>query len=159
MSYVVYINGTEVQKKFSKQFINYITDYKIYDDILWEESTRQKLVMLSRFAVDALLKMSRRVYWPNGTLFKCKLIRWKNQNDVIKRNCVVVHKYHRHIPKNYYNYKKNKSNQTMNHTSKCSNVTTDKKLGETEEKLSDTNSDSWYKDMSFMDLEEGEVIE
>ncbi|QEI03647.1 LEF-6 [Rachiplusia nu nucleopolyhedrovirus] len=72
--YIFYINGENVDKKFAKQFVDHVCNGKIKNAINVEECTRKRLVISSRDAAEELLAVNRQVFWPDGTLFRCKLI-------------------------------------------------------------------------------------
>ncbi|QAT90413.1 LEF-6 [Spodoptera exempta nucleopolyhedrovirus] len=82
--YVFYINGSHVEKRFGKEFLNYICGGKIRHDIKSEDCTRKRLVVKSRYAANKLLDANGKCYWPDGTRFKCKLIK-RNDNDRRKK--------------------------------------------------------------------------
>ncbi|QED40548.1 LEF-6 [Chrysodeixis includens nucleopolyhedrovirus] len=73
--YVFYINGENVDKRFAKQFVDHVCNGKIRYAINEEQCTRKRLVLSSRHAAEQLLAVNRQVYWPDGSLFRCKLIR------------------------------------------------------------------------------------
>lgn len=72
--YVFYINGGHVEKRFSKEFVNFICGGRIRHDIKSEDCTRKRLVIGSRYAARKLLAANKCVFWPDGTRFRCKLI-------------------------------------------------------------------------------------
>lgn len=73
--YVFYINGGRVEKRFGREFVNYVCGGKIKQDIKADECTRKRVVVRSRYAAKKLLEANNRVYWPDGTLFQCKLMK------------------------------------------------------------------------------------
>ncbi|ABM45838.1 late expression factor 6 [Spodoptera frugiperda multiple nucleopolyhedrovirus] len=72
--YVFYINGTNVEKRFGQEFINFICGGKIKHEIEHEECTRKKLVVRSSYAAKKLLSVNGKAFWPDGTRFRCKQI-------------------------------------------------------------------------------------
>lgn len=72
--YVFYINGSHVEKRFSREFINFICGGKIKQDIKADQCTRKRCVVSTRYAADKLLAANHRAYWPDGSKFKCKLV-------------------------------------------------------------------------------------
>ncbi|AYN45075.1 lef-6 [Alphabaculovirus alterspexiguae] len=93
--YVFYINGSHIEKRFGKEFINYICGGKIRHDIKSEDCTRKRLVVKSRYAANKLLDANGQCYWPDGTRFRCKLIKRKQDADYRKKECC---KYFRSTP-------------------------------------------------------------
>jgi hypothetical protein len=73
--YTFYINGNNIEKRFGREFINHICGGNIMKDIRIDECTRKKIVLDSSYAADKLRRVSHRVFWPDGTLFKCKLVK------------------------------------------------------------------------------------
>nr|QBI90244.1 lef-6 [Trichoplusia ni single nucleopolyhedrovirus] len=71
--FVFYVNGENVDKKFIKDFINHVCGGRIRTDIRHDKCTRKRIVLTSRYAANKLMAVNRRVYWPDGSLFKCKL--------------------------------------------------------------------------------------
>jgi hypothetical protein len=71
MVFIVYFNGENVDKKFSKEFINHVCGGRIVDHVDWTASTRKKLIVLSYHVVNKLLNLNQKVVWPDGTPFKC----------------------------------------------------------------------------------------
>ncbi|AIE47853.1 lef6 [Peridroma alphabaculovirus] len=73
--YVFRINGGRVEKRFGREFINYICGGKIKRDLKSNECTRKRIVVTTRYAADKLLAAHRRAVWPDGTTFECELQR------------------------------------------------------------------------------------
>ncbi|ACI28848.1 agip147 [Agrotis ipsilon multiple nucleopolyhedrovirus] len=82
--YVFYINGGHVEKRFSREFVNYICGGKIKQDIKADECTRKRLVVRSGYAARKLMAVNNSVFWPDGTRFQCKLL---TPRDRSKRLC------------------------------------------------------------------------
>ncbi|WBB27251.1 LEF-6 [Mythimna sequax nucleopolyhedrovirus] len=91
--YVFYINGGNVEKRFSREFINFICGGKIKHDIKADQCTRKRCVVSSRYAADKLLAASHRAYWPDGSKFKCKLVhreaKRRRSNTPLPQKCHV----------------------------------------------------------------------
>nr|AGE61432.1 LEF-6 [Chrysodeixis chalcites nucleopolyhedrovirus] len=82
--FVFYVNGENVDKKFIKNFINHVCGGRIKADIKHDKCTRKRIVLTSSYAANKLIAVNRRVYWPDGSLFKCKLTeapRRRSRND------------------------------------------------------------------------------
>nr|ANS70916.1 late expression factor-6 [Lymantria dispar multiple nucleopolyhedrovirus] len=84
-NYVVNINGSRFQKQFARSFLSYVcggSGDDIDRHVRWDRCTRKRLTIASKKIVSALLALHRRVYWPDGTLFKCSLrSRHENGDD------------------------------------------------------------------------------
>ncbi|QEI03489.1 LEF-6 [Spodoptera cosmioides nucleopolyhedrovirus] len=78
--YVFYINGSHVEKRFGREFINFICGGKIKHDIKSEECTRKRVVVRSSYAAKKLLAANGRAFWPDGTKFRCKQLKPDNNN-------------------------------------------------------------------------------
>ncbi|QNV47845.1 late expression factor 6 [Alphabaculovirus altersperidaniae] len=87
--YVFYINGSHVEKRFGREFINFICGGKIKYDIKSEECTRKRLVVKSNYAAKKLLSANGRAYWPDGTKFRCKQLKTDNNRR--------RHHHHHHL--------------------------------------------------------------
>ena len=85
--YVFYINGSHVEKRFGREFINFICGGKIKQDIKSEESTRKRLVVKSSYAAKKLLSANGRAFWPDGTRFRCKQLKTENHRLRRRRRC------------------------------------------------------------------------
>jgi hypothetical protein len=85
--YVFYINGGHVEKRFGREFINYICGGKIRHDIKADKCTRKRFIVTSRYAADKLVAANKHAVWPDGTTFKCRLLKFnpdrrnKNHNN------------------------------------------------------------------------------
>ncbi|AIZ48694.1 lef-6 [Agrotis segetum nucleopolyhedrovirus B] len=79
--YVFYINGGHVEKRFSREFVNYICGGKIKHDIKSDECTRKRLVVRSGYAARKLMAANNNVFWPDGTRFQCKLLTPRRNYD------------------------------------------------------------------------------
>lgn len=73
MPYVVNFNGGNIEKKFTREFLNFVCNNEINDAVLWHNCTRKRLIVTSRRAVDQLLALNKRVFWPEGKVFRCYL--------------------------------------------------------------------------------------
>ncbi|AUF81560.1 late expression factor 6 [Malacosoma neustria nucleopolyhedrovirus] len=71
MIFIIYFNGENVDKKFSKEFLNHVCGGRIVDHVDWNASTRKRLTVLSYHVVNKLLNLNQKVVWPDGTPFKC----------------------------------------------------------------------------------------
>lgn len=92
--YVFYINGSHVEKRFGREFINFICGGKIKHDIKSEECTRKRVVVRSSYAAKKLLAANGRAFWPDGTKFRCKQLRPNNhrrRRDDIKTSSSSYH--------------------------------------------------------------------
>ncbi|AKN80628.1 Late expression factor 6 [Perigonia lusca single nucleopolyhedrovirus] len=69
------INGATVEKKFAREFIDYICGGDIAHDIVWDQCTRKRLIVMGQYAAKRLLHANSRYYWPDGRVFKCKIIK------------------------------------------------------------------------------------
>ncbi|ABL75971.1 late expression factor-6 [Maruca vitrata nucleopolyhedrovirus] len=91
MVYLVFYNGFNVEKKFSKEYLNHIyydqiahsIQRKIIPDLKnnvdWERSSRKQLHVLNRDVYKRLLKCDGRYYWPNGYRFLCRPYKTRRQ--------------------------------------------------------------------------------
>lgn len=71
----MYINGSEYEKSFTRKFIGVVCRDEIrHRDINWYECTRKRLIVNSKRAVDCLTRLNKKIYWPNGQQFRCKMI-------------------------------------------------------------------------------------
>jgi hypothetical protein len=93
MVYLVFYNGFNVEKKFSKEFLNHIyydqvahsiqkknvliPDLK--NNVNWEQSTRKQLHVFNRDVYKRLLQCDGRYYWPNGYRFLCRPYKARRQ--------------------------------------------------------------------------------
>ncbi|ACI47499.1 LEF-6 [Spodoptera litura nucleopolyhedrovirus II] len=77
--YVFYINGSNVEKRFGREFINFICGGKIKHDIKSDECTRKRVVVRSSYAAKKLLAANGRAFWPDGTKFRCKQLKPDNR--------------------------------------------------------------------------------
>ncbi|AHH82599.1 LEF-6 [Buzura suppressaria nucleopolyhedrovirus] len=74
-AYVFYYNGGNVNKRFTREFLLYVLDTNLVKHhINWNQSGRKRLMVTSRSMADRLLHINQQIYWPNGELFKCKLL-------------------------------------------------------------------------------------
>ncbi|AEN03948.1 late expression factor 6 [Helicoverpa armigera NPV NNg1] len=73
MSYVVYINGAQIEKRFSREFILFVCGPAIRDCVIWSECSRKRLVVTSRWAADRFAELNQRVFWPSGERFECRV--------------------------------------------------------------------------------------
>lgn len=93
-TFVFYYNGGNVNKRFTREFLLYVLDTNLVKHhINWDQSGRKRLIVTSRSMADRLLHVNQQVYWPNGELFKCKLI----ENSRRER-----HRLHQHYHHDYH---------------------------------------------------------
>lgn len=100
MTFFLYINGGDFEKNFAREFIRHICGGGpiIDDQIIWRVCTRKRLILTSPELVDRLLRVNQKVFWPNGQLFKCKLIGNRKEH---RHNGHV--NYHQHYHRTDYN--------------------------------------------------------
>lgn len=93
MVYLVFFNGYNIEKKFSKEYLNHIYYDQIAHDfqrkniltpelktnIDWEQSTRKQLHVLNKDVYKILLLCDGRYYWPNGIRFLCRPYKTRRQ--------------------------------------------------------------------------------
>nr|WUR10832.1 lef-6 [Calliteara abietis nucleopolyhedrovirus] len=82
--FTFYINGGNIEKRFAREFIRYICGKEgidVTDCVKWEECTRKRLVVVSRRVADCLRSINQQVCWPNGEIFKCKIVRDSQFDD------------------------------------------------------------------------------
>ncbi|AOL56741.1 LEF-6 [Chrysodeixis includens nucleopolyhedrovirus] len=138
-SFVFYVNGENVDKKFIKDFINHVCGGRIKADIEHDKCTRKRIVLTSRYAANKLMAVNRRVYWPDGSLFKCKLKRpYRKTRDI--RRCRRRHSYN-HI---FDNLKQDCSSIAFRSAAVNDDHTKDSKL-----------DDDWYNSATFIDVDLG----
>lgn len=93
MVYLLFYNGYNIEKKFSKEYLNHI----YYDQIArcfheknvlipdlkasidWDRSTRKQLHVLNKEVYKRLLQCEGRYYWPNGYRFLCRPYKTRRQ--------------------------------------------------------------------------------
>jgi uncharacterized protein YaiI (UPF0178 family) len=103
MTFYLYINGGDFEKNFAREFIRHICGGGpiVDDQIIWRVCTRKRLILTSPELVDRLLRVNQKVFWPNGQLFKCKLI--GNRKEHRHNGHVNYHQYHHRHHKADYN--------------------------------------------------------
>ncbi|UZE89790.1 LEF-6 [Parapoynx stagnalis nucleopolyhedrovirus] len=93
MVYLVFYNGFNIEKKFSKEFLNHIYYDQIAHSIQkknvlipdlknnvdWEQSTRKQLHVFNKDVYKKLLQCDGRYYWPNGYRFLCRPYKARRQ--------------------------------------------------------------------------------
>ncbi|AKN81070.1 Late expression factor 6 [Lonomia obliqua multiple nucleopolyhedrovirus] len=108
MVFYMFYNGYNVEKRFSKEYLNFIfRDYiaRYHDNnvlwpdfkpnIDWNGSTRKQLCVLNKKVYSKLLQCSNKYFWPNGEKFICR--QYKNYQQ------------RRHQLQNYDDYRQHHS--------------------------------------------------
>ncbi|QHB21714.1 lef6 [Artaxa digramma nucleopolyhedrovirus] len=75
MYYCVFINGADIEKKFARDFINYVVGGDCDNQIEWNRCTRKRLAVTSKNVVERLERVNGTVYWPSGKPFRCRRVR------------------------------------------------------------------------------------
>ncbi|ADB84465.1 late expression factor 6 [Apocheima cinerarium nucleopolyhedrovirus] len=106
MTFFVYINGGDFEKSFAREFIRHVCGGgpNVDDQIIWRLCTRKRLILTSPELVDRLQRVNQKVFWPNGQLFKCKLI--ENKREYRHNSHVDYHQHYHRYPKANYNQRR-----------------------------------------------------
>ncbi|AVA31209.1 lef6 [Oxyplax ochracea nucleopolyhedrovirus] len=88
-TFFVFINGYNVNKKFSKQILLYICP-KLKYNVDWDSSTRNLVCVLNRHAYLQLLKCHGRFFWPHGQKIVCQpwQRKYSDNDDYYKKHHV-----------------------------------------------------------------------
>ncbi|AAF33656.1 ORF127 lef6 [Spodoptera exigua multiple nucleopolyhedrovirus] len=135
--YVFYINGSHVEKRFGREFINFICGGKIKHDIEPEQCTRKRVVVKSSYAAKKLLAANGRAFWPDGTKFRCKQL---NNH----------HQHHHHL----YRRRRDgiKTSSSLHHRGGDGNSVNDDELCCDRRQSSPAFSEDWYNSTAFIDI-------
>ncbi|AAC70223.1 late expression factor 6 [Lymantria dispar multiple nucleopolyhedrovirus] len=71
----VRINGGRYEKRFTKEFLTFVCGKRIDGQVRWDRCTRKLLSVATDGAVERLLRLDRRAFWPDGAAFRCSLDR------------------------------------------------------------------------------------
>lgn len=98
MVFIIHFNGENVDKKFSKEFLNHVCGGRIVEHVDWNTSTRKRLTVLSYHVANKLLNLNQKVVWPDGTPFKCHHYGrhshgYRKRSDGVRRS---KHRFHHH---------------------------------------------------------------
>jgi hypothetical protein len=94
MVFIINFNGENVDKKFSKEFLNHVCGGRMVEHVDWNASTRKRLTVLSYHVANKLLNLNQKVVWPDGTPFKCHHY-GQHSHGYRKRSDGVRHTKHR----------------------------------------------------------------
>ncbi|QUJ09243.1 lef6 protein [Gynaephora ruoergensis nucleopolyhedrovirus] len=73
--YFFHINGADIEKRFAREFLNYVLGEDCDNQIDWRFCTRKRLAVLTKNAANRLESVNdKTVFWPNGKPFRCRRI-------------------------------------------------------------------------------------
>nr|QRN46241.1 LEF-6 [Spodoptera frugiperda multiple nucleopolyhedrovirus] len=150
--YVFYINGTNVEKRFGQEFINFICGGKIKHEIEHEECTRKKLVVRSSYAAKKLLSVNGKAFWPDGTRFRCKQINSKRFDH-------HHHHHHHHRRQRRHSYENDCCTKKLASSSTYENNSNNGGGGSNSRPFSPTLSNKeWYASYDNINFDEGDKL-
>nr|ADV91361.1 lef-6 [Spodoptera frugiperda multiple nucleopolyhedrovirus]AFH59072.1 lef-6 [Spodoptera frugiperda multiple nucleopolyhedrovirus]QED40328.1 LEF-6 [Spodoptera frugiperda multiple nucleopolyhedrovirus] len=150
--YVFYINGTNVEKRFGQEFINFICGGKIKHEIEHEECTRKKLVVRSSYAAKKLLSVNGKAFWPDGTRFRCKQINSRRFDH-------HHHHHHHHRRQRRHSYENDCCTKKLASLSTYENNSNNGGGGSNSRPFSPTLSNKeWYASYDNINFDEGDKL-
>ncbi|AUV65402.1 LEF-6 [Alphabaculovirus myunipunctae] len=149
--YVFYINGGHVQKRFGREFINYICGGKIRQDICVDRCTRKRCVVWSRYAADKLLAANQSAFWPDGTTFRCRLMRRSDRGKPSSRRHRQFRRSDTPIPSRKSTFVDN--NRDDDDDEDDFDDYDDKINANAEDDVDDDDDDKWYTSAKFVDID------
>jgi hypothetical protein len=124
--YYIFYNGYDFEKRFSKEFLNYIyrsnnnncsssssSNFCSKKDDLrtcidWNKSTRKQLCVTSEKVYNKLLKCTGHYYWPDGKKFRCYPYKQQRQHQQQQ------HQKYNNNRSSLFHYRNNNNNNNNN---------------------------------------------